>query len=243
MVNQRDLLPNPIAPRDLLELQKDFRVVRKLDSGGFFTVFEAHSDYLGSVCALKIIPHIDQTGTNKQPVIQNELEILNSLKRIPFIIQVLGVQVYFHTTCIMFEFCNQGDLGEMVRQSRIPENLIKRYILDIGTALHHMHRRNIIHRDLKLDNILVDHMGNVKITAFGLATVCPFLGLTSGIVGSPWARAPEMLTRASYNNMVDWWSLGIMLFTMVTGTKPFEPSKYLLIRDNLLSKFTNWVFY
>ncbi|KAH9813360.1 kinase-like domain-containing protein, partial [Melampsora americana] len=221
MLRQSDLHPNEIDPEDIFEIQEDFRIFKKMSAGAYYTVFKAYSYYNDSVCALMIIPNIDRNGRDRHAIIENEIRILEGLRH-RFILRSRTHEAYLHTTCIILEFCDpQYDLLQGLVQSRIRGHMLQRYIIDIGTTLDYMHRRNIIHRNLQLENILISSRGDIKITGFWLAAFASPLGSASGRVGPPWARAPEMLTQRFYNKAVDWWSLGIILFTMITREQPF----------------------
>ncbi|KAH9821175.1 kinase-like domain-containing protein [Melampsora americana] len=207
MLDSIDLDLHPIASKDIIEIEKDYQIIKKINTGGFSIVFKAFSYFVNDLCALKVISKFDRLGTNKQPFIAKEIRILQELNH-PMIIRILSYDIYSQTSCIVLELCERGNLEELVRRSRLSEYHIKRYIVDIATGLDYMHSQNIIHRDLKLDNILLTSEDSIKITDFGLATSVSPHGLASGDVGCPWAKAPEMITQTSYDNAVDWWSLG-----------------------------------
>ncbi|KAH9820735.1 kinase-like domain-containing protein [Melampsora americana] len=238
MLNSIDLDIHPIPGKDLIEIEKDYQIIKEIDTGGFSIVFKAFSYFVNDLCALKVISKFDRSGNNKQPFIAKEIRILQELNH-PMIIRLLSYDIYSQSSCIVLELCERGSLEELVRRSRLSEYQIKRYIVDIATGLDYMHSQNIIHRDLKLDNILLTSDDSIKITDFGLATGVSPHGLASGDVGCPWDKAPEMITQASYDNSVDWWSLGIILFKMFTGTHPFRAGKsFSMISKDLSLSFT-----
>lgn len=106
---------------------------------------------------------------------------------------------------------------------RFPEERSKFYAAQITLALEYVHQLNIIYRDLKPENVLLDHLGNVKLTDFGLSKegVSDHSTGATSFCGTPEYIAPEVLLRQGHGKAVDWWSLGALLFEMITGLPPF----------------------
>lgn len=91
-------------------------------------------------------------------------------------------------------------------------------------AIEHLHQKGYVYRDLKPENVLIDADGHVKLTDFGLSKLLNIKEgeTTKSFCGTPQYLAPEIMLKKGYNFMVDWWSLGILLFEMVVGAPPFN---------------------
>ena len=121
--------------------------------------------------------------------------------------------------------CSAG--GELFfhlgREGRFSEPRARFYAAQITLALEHLHSVNVIYRDLKPENVLLDHKGNVRLTDFGLSKE-GVQSVDSGahsFCGTPEYLAPEVLNRSGHGRAVDWWSLGALLYEMLTGLPPF----------------------
>lgn len=141
------------------------------------------------------------------------------------------------------ELCGGGDLLNYVRKRRrLKEDLAKYFFKQIIEALHYIHQKNIVHRDIKLDNILLDHEGNVKICDFGVSKLVRPGELMTEQCGTPAYIAPEILLDKGYKGYgVDVWSAGVVLYSMLYGTVPFKGNSMnelhkLIIRGNVTFK-------
>lgn len=111
----------------------------------------------------------------------------------------------------------------MQRQRRLPEDHARFYSAEISCALNFLHERGVIYRDLKLDNVLLDSDGHVKLTDYGMCKEGLRPGdTTSTFCGTPNYIAPEILRGEDYGFSVDWWALGVLMFEMLAGRSPFD---------------------
>jgi serum/glucocorticoid-regulated kinase 2 len=125
----------------------------------------------------------------------------------------------------VIDLCPRGNLGEMLMlEKRFSEDRSKVYLAEILLAIEYLHSLNIIFRDLKPDNILVDEDGHLKLADFGL---CKELtdAETSTFCGSPAYLAPEMVKKTGHGKALDWYLCGVLLFEMLTGAPPFLSSE------------------
>lgn len=107
----------------------------------------------------------------------------------------------------------------MRNERRFSENRARFYFAEIYLAITYLHSQNIIYRDLKPENVLLDMKGHVWLTDFGISS----MSLTAqSFCGTPEYLAPEILHSSSYDHAIDLWSLGILLYEMLTGGPPFE---------------------
>ena len=158
---------------------------------------------------------------------QNEFKILKEVDH-PFLV---GMKFIIDTKQHVFficEFIRGGELWQYlseVPQYRIPENHAKFYTLNIAIGIGHLHSKNVIYRDLKPDNVLIDEQGYLHITDFGLSKFHGSDEVAHTVLGTPDYIAPDILKRKGYSLEVDWWSLGIITYEMIVGRTPFHSSR------------------
>lgn len=139
-------------------------------------------------------------------------------------------------------FCEAGDLRSIVkeRQQMLPEKDVARIVAQCAMCLYHLHRKNIIHRDVKTRNIFVNPCGTVQLGDYGFAKHFPH-SVLSGVVrhsewlGTPYYMAPELWQRRPYNSKIDMWSLGVVAYELITLTHPFKGRTYSEICASVLS--------
>jgi serine/threonine protein kinase len=158
------------------------------------------------------------------------------LLRHPHIVQLknlVAVGPYFY---ILMDYVNGGQLLHyIVKRQKLSEQHSRQFSRQIVSALDYMHRNSIVHRDLKIENILIDRAGrNIKIIDFGLSNLfCPERRLTT-YCGSLYFAAPELLRASPYRGPeIDVWSLGVVIYVMVTGSVPFDDKSMPGLHDKI----------
>jgi serine/threonine protein kinase len=128
-------------------------------------------------------------------------------------------------------------LDQMRLAKRFSEDRTRLYTAEVALALEHLHQNNIIYRDLKLENVLVDSEGHIALTDFGMSkeNINPKNGRTSTFVGTYQMMAPEILSGNSYSIAVDWWALGVMVFEMIDGRTPFNAKTNKIIKERIIN--------
>lgn len=127
---------------------------------------------------------------------------------------------------MILDYCPGGDLGKILfKNKRISEERAKVYLAEIVLALEHLHKKDIIYRDLKPDNVVLDEEGHVLLTDFGLSKEGVMDNLSAkSFCGSIAYLAPEMLRRTGHGKSVDWYLLGVLLYEMLVGVPPYFTS-------------------
>uniref|UniRef100_A0A3P9JX65 non-specific serine/threonine protein kinase n=1 Tax=Oryzias latipes TaxID=8090 RepID=A0A3P9JX65_ORYLA len=144
----------------------------------------------------------------------------------PHIVVLLETLETENSYYMAMELCAGGDLMDRIcDKKRLEEKEVRRYTRQILSAVEHLHKYGIVHRDLKIENLLLDEHNNIKIVDFGLSNTLRTdsvpLELLSTQCGSPAYAAPELLAHRKYGPKVDVWSIGVSMFAMLTGTLPF----------------------
>uniref|UniRef100_UPI0037E8021D NUAK family SNF1-like kinase 2 n=1 Tax=Semicossyphus pulcher TaxID=241346 RepID=UPI0037E8021D len=155
--------------------------------------------------------------------IRREIEIMSTLCH-PHIITIYEVFENKDKIVIVMEYASRGDLYDYICDKRnISEREARHFFRQIVSAVHYCHQNGIVHRDLKLENILLDGNGNVKIADFGLSNLYHGDEYLQTFCGSPLYASPEIVNGRPYRGPeVDTWSLGVLLYTMVHGNMPFD---------------------
>ncbi|NWI84939.1 NUAK2 kinase, partial [Pitta sordida] len=168
--------------------------------------------------------------------IRREIEIMSSLNH-PHIISVHEVFENSSKIVIVMEYASKGDLYDYISErQRLTEQEARHFFRQVVSAVYYCHKNGIVHRDLKLENILLDANGNIKIADFGLSNVYQQDKLLQTYCGSPLYASPEIINGRPYKGPeVDSWSLGVLLYILVHGTMPFDGHDYKTLVKQITS--------
>lgn len=203
-------------------LPKTYLIRGEIGKGSFSRIFKAFDTVQARDVAIKVIRKKHVTKIRKQ--IEMEIQLLQKLRH-PNIVQCFGVHEDHSKLFIVMEYCAKGDLSDLLKVSFLSEDDVKRLFKGLVSALQYLHKENVMHRDLKPKNILVSDEDTLKIADFGFAKYL-HTDLSQTICGSPLYMAPEILNSAPYASNSDLWSVGIVLYEMISG-KPLYFAKNL----------------
>jgi len=204
-------------------VEKDFNYLKVLGRGSFGKVFYAEEKKTGAKCALKVLRKSSVISNNDINATLSEKHVL----ALPSHAFLCGMKATFQTATHLFfvmDLVTGGDLMfHVLERKSFTEAQTKFYIAEIFLGLAFLHEHDIIYRDLKLDNILLDNEGHARIADFGLSRDgVPYGSTTTTFCGTPDYIAPEILNYKPYDHSIDWWSLGVLMFEMLTGEAPFD---------------------
>ena len=165
-----------------------------------------------------------------------EREILEKFDH-PFI---MGLEYAFQDTqrlYLIMEFVNGGELFFHLKQVKggFDEVRARFYAAEMILALEYLHKSGVVYRDLKPENVLIDHEGHIRLTDFGLSKsgLKSSNGRTESFCGTPEYLAPEIIRDTNYGYSVDWYSFGLVLYEMLTGVNPFKTDKDLSLVEKM----------
>lgn len=203
--------------------------IKKVGQGASGSVYVSRNNVTKSLVAIK---KMDLAHQPRKELIVNEILVMKAAQH-PNIVNYIDSFLIKGYLWIVMEYMEGGPLTEVIENNSLNEVQIATILFESLKGLSHLHQRDIIHRDIKSDNVLLNGNGMVKITDFGFcAKLSSERSKRATLVGTPYWMAPEVVKQKGYGFKVDIWSLGIMAIEMVEGEPPYldeEPLKALYL--------------
>ena len=211
-----------------------FKMVKVIGKGSFGKVFLVRENKTSQMFALKVLKKDNIIRRNQVEHTKTERSVLGYVSH-PFIV---GMHMAFQSRdklYFLLDYCAGGELFfHLGKVGKFPESRARFYAAEIILAISYVHSLDIIYRDLKPENVLLDALGHIRLTDFGLSKegISSSSSGANSFCGTPEYLAPEILNRQGHGRAVDWWSLGALLYEMLTGLPPF----YCQDRERLFEK-------
>ncbi|OWA51761.1 RAC-gamma serine/threonine-protein kinase [Hypsibius exemplaris] len=214
----------------------DFEFLQLLGKGTFGKVILGREKATKTLYAIKLLKKDVIIKKDEVEHTLTERRVLQSASLHPFLTYL---QYAFQTKerlCFVMEYVNGGELFfHLSRERTFSDARTQFYAAEITLALGHLHENSIIYRDLKLENVLLDRDGHVKLTDFGLCKAdLRFSDRTKTFCGTPEYLAPEILEDGDYGRAVDWWALGVVVYEMLCGGLPFHHKDHEVLFDMIV---------
>eukprot|EP01116_Phalansterium_solitarium_P018549 TRINITY_DN494_c0_g1_i1.p1 TRINITY_DN494_c0_g1~~TRINITY_DN494_c0_g1_i1.p1 ORF type:complete len:342 (+),score=70.55 TRINITY_DN494_c0_g1_i1:226-1251(+) len=199
----------------------DYRKIRTLGTGTFARVYLVQHNTSGLYCAMKILKKDHIVHLQQVEHVNHERAILGAVRsRCPFIVEM---QQYWQDSRSLYMTLTYAPGGELFshlrRAQRFSPETARFYAAEVIVGLDYLHSLDIIYRDLKPENLLLDAAGHIKIADLGFAK--HVTDRTYTVCGTPDYLAPEIILNRGYGKAVDWWAVGILIFEMLAGYPPF----------------------
>ncbi|XP_034651501.1 serine/threonine-protein kinase N isoform X5 [Drosophila subobscura] len=216
----------------------NFRLLSVLGRGHFGKVILSQLRSNNQYYAIKALKKGDIIARDEVESLLSEkriFEVANAMRH-PFLVNLYSCFQTDQHVCFVMEYAAGGDLMMHIHTDVFLEPRAVFYAACVVLGLQYLHENKIIYRDLKLDNLLLDTDGYVKIADFGLCKEGMGFGDRTGtFCGTPEFLAPEVLTETSYTRAVDWWGLGVLIFEMLVGESPFPGDDEEEVFDSIVN--------
>lgn len=212
----------------------DFDLLNVIGKGSFGKVMQVRKKDDGEIYAMKVLRKDAIIARKQVTHTRAEKSILQKIRH-PFIVNLNYAFQTEDKLYMVLDYVNGGELFfHLKKEGKFSEDRVRLYSAEIASALIHLHSVNIVYRDLKPENILLDSEGHICITDFGLSKEIEQEEGTHTFCGTPEYLAPEVLQGQGHGCPVDWWSLGTLIYEMLTGLPPFYSQNINIMYQKIL---------
>ena len=202
--------------------KNSFYTISVIGKGAYAKVILVKKKSNNKYYAMKVLKK-QKVSKKKQIIhIKTERDILVNLTDHPFLINMNSSFQTKKKLFFILEYCPGGELFNLLQdRRRLTEPQTRFYTSQMILAIAHLHKSNVVYRDLKPENVLINHDGYIKITDFGLSRMDVDMTEATTICGTPEYLAPEVIRKEGYGKPFDWWTLGSIIYEMLVGIPPF----------------------
>ncbi len=198
-----------------------FEIIEEIGRGGMASVYRARQTSINRIVAIKVLPRALLHDRSFYERFTREVDLVAHLEH-PHIVPIHDYGEVDGTPYIAMRYLSGGSMAQWIRRGLPPLDKLVKPVEQIAAALDYAHQEGVIHRDLKPGNILLDESGNAYLSDFGIARVLGSTLTGSAIIGTPAYMSPEQANGLPLDARSDLYSLGVVLFELVTGKEPFE---------------------
>jgi len=193
--------------------------IRKIGKGSFSKVYKGYNILTGNIVAIKKIDLDMKPLMIKR--LKMEIEIMKTLKH-KYIVELYDVIYDEYYAYLIMEYSSRGDLANYLKGRPLKEEFAQKFSRQLASAMKYLIERQIIHRDIKPQNILVFNKNTIKLTDFGFARYFDKTTMVETLCGSPLYMSPEIIKYKKYSHKADLWSIGVIIYEMLTGRPPYR---------------------
>jgi serine/threonine protein kinase len=212
-----------------------YEILEVVGTGANSRVARAHDPMIGRIVAIKLLSQELAKGENRQKFLQ-EARVIGQLSH-PAIITLhdMGIDEASSTPYLVLEYLDGQPLDRLLEKGSVPLSRACAWIADVASALGVAHRKGVIHGDVKPANIIITAENRVKLTDFGMARLASHDTKDTPLLGTPAYWCPEQIMGKSQDARSDIFSLGVVLYEMVTGKRPFDADSLQGVCSRVLS--------